>query len=145
MTDDESYCYHKQIGRKSSDAAWTPTAGTTPIVARCSRFVPRTLFCIFFKTTGLVLIHYVDRGDTIDRRYYINNCLEPLIEEIRKQRPTSGTRAIKLHHDNAGDVVNYLKSESITIICQPVNSSGLASCDFWLSDLIKQNLSDQDS
>ena len=33
------------------------------------------------------------------------------MEEIRKQRPTSGTHAIKLHHDNAGphmhkDVVN---------------------------------------
>ena len=150
MTGDESWFYHKQIGRKSSNAAWTPIGGSSPTVARRSRFAPRTLFCIFFKTTGPVLIHYVDRGDTIDHRYYIDNCLEPLIEEIRKQRPTSGTHAIKLHHDNAKshmhtDVVNYLESEGIKIIRQPANSPDLAPCDFWLFDLIKQNFSNHDS
>ena len=64
VTDDESWFYHKQIGRKSSNAAWAPIGGSPPTVARCSRFAPRTRFCIFFKTTGPVLIH---RGDTIDR------------------------------------------------------------------------------
>ena len=150
MTGDESWFYHKQIGRKSSTAAWTPIGRTPPIVTRGSRFAPRTLFCIFFKTPDPVLIHHVDRGDTIDHRHYIDNYLEPLIEEICKQRPTSGTHARKLHHDNAGahmhrDVVNYLQSEGITIIRQPVNPPELAPCDFWLLDLIKQNLSDQDS
>ena len=53
--------------------------------------------------------------------------LEPLIEEIRNQRPTSVRHAIKLHHDNAKphkhkDVVNYLESEGIKIIRQPANS-----------------------
>ena len=43
------------------------------------------------------------------------------------------------------DVANYLESESVTVIRQPVNSPNLAPCDFWLFDLIKQNLSDQDS
>ena len=42
--------------------------------------------------------------------------LEPLIEEIRNQRATSGRHAIKLHHDNAKahmhkHVGNYLQSE----------------------------------
>ena len=95
-----------------------------------------------------MLIHHVDQGQTIDHRYYIDNCLEPLIEEIRKQRPTSGTHAIKLHHDNAKphvhkEVLNYLESEGIKIIRQPPNSPDLAPCDFWLFDLIKQNLADQ--
>ena len=89
VTGDQSWFYHKEIGRKSSNAAGTPIGGTPPTVAQRSRFAPRTLFCIFFKTTDPVLIQHVDRGDTIDHRYYINNCLEPLIEEIRKQRPTS--------------------------------------------------------
>ena len=43
------------------------------------------------------------------------------------------------------DVVNYLESEDITIIRQPVNFPDLAPCDFCLFDLIKQNLSDQGS
>ena len=121
-----------------------------PTVTRRSHFSPRTLFCIIFKTTGPVLIYHVDRGDTINHRYYIDNCLEPLIEEIRKHRSACGTHTIKLYHDNVGphmyqDVVNYLESEDITIIHQPVNSPDLAPCEFCLFDLIKQNLSDQDS
>ena len=43
------------------------------------------------------------------------------------------------------DVVNYLRSEDITIIRQSINSPNLPACDFWLFNLIKQNLSDQDS
>ncbi len=38
----------------------------------------------------------------------------------------------------------YLESKGITIISHPPNSSDLVPCDFWLFDLIKQNLSDQD-
>ena len=43
------------------------------------------------------------------------------------------------------DVVNYLESEGIKIIRQPANSPDLGPCNFWLFDLIKQNLSDDDS
>ncbi|CAF3874941.1 unnamed protein product [Rotaria sordida] len=52
------------------------------------------------RSTGPVLIHSVKRGQTIDHQYYINNCLKPVIDEIKNQRPTVGTRTIKLHHDN---------------------------------------------
>ncbi len=148
MTGDESWFYHKQIGRKSSNAAWTPIGRPPPTVVRRSGFAPKTLFCIFFKTTGPVSIHHVDQGETIDHHYYIDNCLEHLIDEIRKKRPTSGTHAIKLHHENAKphvhkDVLNYLESEGIKIIQQPPNSPDVAPCDFWLFDRIKQDLTDQ--
>ena len=43
------------------------------------------------------------------------------------------------------DVVNYLESEGIKIIRQPANCADVAPCDFWLFDLVKQNLSDHDS
>ena len=41
-------------------------------------------------------------------------------------------------------MVNYLESEGVTVIPHPPNSPDLAPCDFWLFDLIKQNLDDQD-
>jgi len=148
ITGDESWFYHKQIGRKISNAAWTAVGGVPPTVARRSRFAPKTLLCVFFKTTGPVIIHHVQRGETINHQYYINNCLQPLIDKIWKQRPTSGTHAIKLHHDNAKphvhkDVLCYLESKGIKIIRQPPNSPDLAPCDFWLFDRIKQHLTDQ--
>ena len=41
-------------------------------------------------------------------------------------------------------VVNYLKSEGMKIIRQPANSREVAPCDFWLFDLVKENLLDDD-
>jgi histone-lysine N-methyltransferase SETMAR len=108
------------------------------------------IFCsLFFKSTGPVLIHRVERGQTIDHEYYINNCLEPVLEEIKNQRPSLGVHGIKHHHDNGRphihkDVVSYLESEGVTVMPHPPNSPDLAPCDFWLFDLIKQNLDDQD-
>ena len=70
MTGDDSWFYHKEIGRKSSNATWTPIVGTPSTVARRSRSASRTRFCIFFKPTDPVLIHHADREDTINHRYY---------------------------------------------------------------------------
>ncbi|CAF2882018.1 unnamed protein product [Rotaria sp. Silwood2] len=149
VTGDESWFYHKQTGRKLSNAAWVKKGDPPPTIVRRSRFAPRTLVCIFFNSTGPLLIHYVQREQTIDHEYYIENCLYPVINEIKSQRSSFGTRSIKLHHDNGTphfhqEVLNYLESEGITVMPHPPNSPDLAPCDFWLFDLIKRNLDDQD-
>ena len=148
VTGDESWFYHRQSGRKSSNAAWVAKGDPPPTIVRRDRFAPKTSFSIFFKSTGPLLIHHVERGQTIDHRYYIDNCLQPLVDEIRQQRPSYGTDRIVLHQDKAKPHVHrhvseYLPSESITTIPHPPNSPDLAPCDFWLFDLIKRDLSDQ--
>jgi len=40
-------------------------------------------------------------------------------------------------------VTSYLESEGITIMPHPPIFPDLAPCDFWLFDLIKENLADQ--
>ena len=106
------------------------------------------MLCIFFKSTGPALIRHIESGQTIDHRYYIENCLQPLIDEIKSQRPSSGTHGVKIHSDNATPhrhrvVLDYLELEGLTIVPHPPNSPDLAPCDFWLFDLIKQNIGDQ--
>ena len=150
VTGDESWFHHTQIGRKSSNSAWVTRGASPPTVVRHSRFSSNTLFSIFFKSTGPVLIDYVERGETIDHQYYIDYCLKPLIDNIKMQRPSSGVQSIKLQHDNGRphvhrDVSNYLQSEGITIIPHPPNSPDLSPCDFRLFDFIKQNLADQNN
>ncbi|CAF1664777.1 unnamed protein product [Adineta ricciae] len=71
-----------------------------PTVARQSRYVPRILLAIFFKSNGPLLIYRLERGQTIDHEYYIDNCLRPVVDEIKRQRPSYGTRGMKIHHDN---------------------------------------------
>ena len=75
--------------------------------------------------------------------------LRPLIDEIKRQRSSYGTDRIKIHHDNGRphvheDVTDYLESNGLTIVPHPPNSPDLSPCDFWLFDLIKDNLTDQD-
>ncbi|CAF1552172.1 unnamed protein product [Rotaria sp. Silwood1] len=146
ITGDETWIYHRQIGRKSSNATWVGANEPPRTIVRRNRFEPRTLFCFFFKSTGSLLIHKVDKGKTIDHDYYIDNCLIPVINEIRKKEKSSRT-TYKMLHDNGPphthpDVIDYLMEEGIEIIPHPSYSPDLAPCDFWLNDYIKNKLTD---
>ena len=93
-------------------------------------------------------MHVGDEGKAINHNYYIENCLKPVVKEIWKQRKSSGRKGIKLLDDNArpqahSDVINYLIEEGIIIMLHPPYSPDLASCDYWLNDYIKRNLTDQ--
>ena len=148
VTGDETWIYHRQIGRKSSNATWVSENEPPRTIVRRNRFEPRTLFCLFFKSTGSVLIHSVRRGQTIDHNYYIDNCLKPVINKVRNQEKSSRSKCIRLLHDNGSphkhrDVIEYLTEEGVEIIPDPPYSPDLSPCDFWLNDYIKNNLSDQ--
>jgi len=146
ITGDESWFYLRQVGHKLANASWAGE-GESPRVVRRDRFEPKNMFYIFFKTTGVVHLGYVEKGDTITGQYYVRNCLRPIIQEINKQRPITGTQNLKFLHDNARPhvtqtVTDCLNQAGITIIRHPPYSPDLAPSDFWLFDLIKKNLDD---
>jgi histone-lysine N-methyltransferase SETMAR len=148
ITGDETWIYHRQIGHKSTNASWIGEGQSPTTIVRRSKFEPKNLFSIFFKSNGPVLIHAVDEGETIDHTYYIENCLKPIVKEIWKQRRSNGTKGIKLLHDNArphrhSEVISYLTEEGINIMPHPPYSPDLAPCDYWLNDYIKSRLTDQ--
>ena len=60
--------------------------------------------------------------NAVDNIYYIENCLSPAFESIKRQRVSSGLRGIKLLHDYSSD---------------------LAPFDPWLFDYIKQRFEDE--
>ncbi|CAF4963301.1 unnamed protein product, partial [Rotaria socialis] len=110
---------------------WIGEGESPRTIVRRRKFERKNLFSIFFKSNGPVLIHAVDNDETIDQDYYIENCLEPVVKEIRKQRKSNGTKGIKLLRDNASshrhsDVINYLTGEGINIIPHPPYSPDLA-------------------
>ena len=149
ITGDESWSRHKQIGRKISNKVWIGIGDFSPTVVRGGRFAPKTLFSIFFKSTGPMLIHRIEHRQTVDHHHYINQCFRPLIDEIKRQRPSYGTRGIEIHYGNGRphvdkDVSDYLQSEGLARIPHPANSPDLSPCDFWLFDLIKDSLTNQD-
>ena len=64
------------------------------------RYEPKTMLVIFFGSSGLVLIHAAEKENTVKNIYYIENCLSPALESIKRQRVSSGLRGNKLLHDN---------------------------------------------
>ncbi len=96
---------------------------------------------IFFRSSDPALIHAVEKGVTIDNVYYIDNCLSPAFESIRKQRRSSGLHEIKLLHDGAKpqihyNVRNFIESNGVIEIDHPPYSTDLAPCDYWLFDIL---------
>jgi histone-lysine N-methyltransferase SETMAR len=137
ITGDESWFYHRQLGHKQSNYSWIGQGQSPRTVVRRNRFEPKTMFSIFFKTTGLVHISYVDNGKAIDAESYIENCLKPTFAALKQQRPKSGMAHFKIHHDNARphiahSVTSFLKQQKVQVMEQPPYSPDLSPSDFWL-------------
>lgn len=145
ITGDETYIYCRQIGRKASNTHWIGDGQSPKTTVRRGQYEPKMLFSVFFKSNGWLWIHAVESGQRMDGNYYIANCLEPTIKELKKQRPISGVKGIKLLHDNAKphvavEVKNFLEEQGISVMPHPPYSPDLSPCDFWLFDYIKRNL-----
>jgi histone-lysine N-methyltransferase SETMAR len=150
ITGDECWFYHRKIKKAQSNASWRKLGEEPDSLVKRDRFEDKTLFCIFFRSTGVVQITYFERGVTIDNQRYINDCLSPMIQEVESERPGHGVRDMLLLHDNAKphvhkNVRNFLQSKGLKEIDHPPYSPDLAPCDFWLFDYIKERLDDEES
>lgn len=65
---------------------WISENGPPRTIVRRNRSEPKTLFCLFFKSDDPILVHKVDKGKTIDHKYYIENCLKPVINKYENKK-----------------------------------------------------------
>ena len=66
LTGDEVIIYWRQLGHKSSNASWLAKDAAPKTIVKRSQFERKTMFSIFFRTTGPVLVHAVNKGVSID-------------------------------------------------------------------------------
>ena len=91
----------------------------------------------FFDSTGIIYMHWVPTGQTVNKEYYAV-VLRDFRKKFRRKRPVlfkSGQW--HFHQDNAPVhnsilVTDYLTKMGIKTVPQPPYSPDLASCDFWL-------------
>ena len=57
VSGDESWFYHRQIGRKQSNASWEAEVESLRTVVCQGRFEPKTIFSIFFKVMEWYMYH----------------------------------------------------------------------------------------
>ena len=133
----------RQVGHKSANASWVGEGESPRIVVRHDMFEPKSMFYVFFKTTGVVHLGIVEKGShSITGQYYETSCLKPIIREINKQRPVTGSQNSKFIHDNARPHVTQnvtgCHNRSGITVRHPPYSLDLAPFDFWLFGLIKK-------
>lgn len=119
-----------------------------PISESTKANIDKTMVTVFFRSSGVVSLSYLDKGKSINNISYVEDCLKPLVTAIEDVRPTLGCKNLKFHHDNArphvhSSVKTYLKEQNFIIMEHPPYSPDLAPSDFWLFDYIKKRLTTQ--
>ena len=80
--------------------SWLNSGEKPAAVVKKGQFEAKTMFSIFFRTTGVVHIDAAGKGEKINNQYYIENCLKPVVKALEINCPKCGTRKLKILHDN---------------------------------------------
>ena len=145
VTFDESwiYCYEPESKRQSSQ--WKHAGSPRPKKARQSKSTHKLLIISFFDSTGMIYMHWVPTGQTVNKEYYVETSRE-FRKRFRRKRPAlfkSGQW--HFHQDNSPVhnsiiVRDYLTKMGIKTVPQPLYSPDLAPCDFWLFPKLKEKI-----
>jgi hypothetical protein len=65
LTGDETWFYLRQIKNKSLNRTWINELEEPKTVLRRGIYEPKFMFCLFFRTSGPVLVHMVKNRMTI--------------------------------------------------------------------------------
>ena len=145
VTCDESwiYCYDPETKRQSSQ--WKHADSPRPKKARQSKSTHKLLMIPSFDSTGMIYMHWVPTGQTVNKEYYVE-----VLREIRKRfigkRPALFKSGLwHFYQDNAPVhnsilVTDYLSKTGIKTVPHPPYSPDLAPCDFCLFPKLKENL-----
>ena len=110
-----------------------------PDPRRPDRSNPPTNFwwSLFFDSTGMICMHWVPTGQTVNKEYYVE-----VLREFRKRFSRRRPALFKsdqwhFHQDNAPVhysilVTDLLTKMGINLVPHPPCSPDLAPCDFWL-------------
>ena len=99
----------------------------------------------FFDSTGMIYMHWVPTGQTVNKEYYVD-----VLREFRKRFHRKRPALFKsdqwhFHLDKAPVhntifVTDYLAKMGIKTVPHCPNSPDLTPCDFWLFPKLKEKL-----
>ena len=73
------------ILERRNQTSWVAEGEKARKVVKIGRFKSKNLFSIFFTTSGVVHISYLDKEKNIDYQTYIKDCLKPLASTLKQQ------------------------------------------------------------
>ena len=145
VTCDENwiYCYDPETKRQSSQEKH---AGShRPKKARQSKSIHKLLMIPFFDSTGIIYMHWVPTGQTVNKEYYVE-VLREFRKRFRRKRPAllkSGQWHFQQDNTpvhNSILVTNYLTKVGIKTLPHRPYSPDLAPCEICLFPKLKEKL-----
>ena len=142
MPCDESWIYYYDPEIKRHCSQWKYAGSPRPKKARQSKSTHKLLMIPFFDSTGMIYMHWVPTGQTVNKEYYVE-VLRELRKRFRRKRPAlfkSGQWHFQ--QDNAPVhnsilVTDYLSKTDIKTVRHPPYSPDLGPCDFWLFPMLR--------
>ena len=127
------YCYDPKTKRQSSQ--WKHVGSPRPKKARQSKSTHKLLIIPLFDSTGMIYMHWVPTGQTINKEYYIGVLREFRNRFRRKRSALFKSGQWHFHQDNALVhnsilITDYLTKMGIKTLPHPSYSPDLAS--LWL-------------
>ena len=143
VTCDESwiYCYDPETKRQSSQ--WKHVGSPRHKKARQSKSILKHLVIPFFDSTGMIYMHWVPTGQTVNKEYYVE-VLREFRKRFRQKRPALFKSGQWHFHQNNAPVHNsilvtdYLIKMGIKTVPHPPYNPDLVPCDFWLFPKLKE-------
>ena len=137
VTCDESWIYCYDPETKSQSSQWKHGASLRTKKARQSKSTHKLLMIPFFDSTGIIYMHWVPTGQTVNKEHYVK-VLREFRKRFRRKRPAlfkSGQ--LHFHQDNAplhNSILDtdYLTKMGIKTVAHPPYSRDLAPRDLWL-------------
>ena len=110
-------------------------------------FLSKRRLTIFFNYQRPLVVDVLPKGATVTSSSYVSAVIHKLVSTIT-EKPKVRTRRSILLHDNASSnqpagTRECLASHEFTVLDDSVYLSDLASCDFWLFQTVKSQLSDR--
>ncbi len=152
ITGDESWLSLYETETKIESCEWVERGQPRlrPIKALRSASPHKVMMIIFYDSYGVLLIHFVPHGETVDSDYYVT-VLNLLKDRIRHKRPgmwkggADGVtnRDFIIHHDNASPHVSAKTLgffKDIRLLPHPQYFPDLAPCEFFMFPHIKSKL-----
>ena len=137
MPCDESWIYFYDPETKRQSSQWKHSGFPRPKKTRPNKSTHKLLMIPFFNSTGMIYMHWVSTGQTINKECYVE-VLREFRKGFRRKRPAlfkSGQWHFHQYNapvHNSILVTHYLTKMGIKTVPQPPYNPDLAPCDFWL-------------
>jgi len=143
VTGDETWVHYHQPETKKSSKEWDHTSSPKPKKFHTLPSAGNVMLTLFWDERGVILEHYMPRGNTVTSAMYADLLKNHLRSAIKSKRRGFLSTGVLLQHDNARphtarSTVATIQALSFKCLPHPPYSPDLASSDYHVFGPFKE-------